>query len=95
VSGFNSLSSAGAYTAVSKSLLLDLSTLNIPLDNIEGITFGPTLPNGQQSIVLVSDNNFNSTQFTQFIAFGANVIPAPGTIAVLAVAGVFAGRRRR
>lgn len=30
------------------------------IDNIEGITFGPTLPNGKQSLILVSDNNFNS-----------------------------------
>ncbi|UZH55287.1 esterase-like activity of phytase family protein [Salinimicrobium tongyeongense] len=30
------------------------------IDNIEGITFGPTLPNGNQSLILISDNNFNS-----------------------------------
>lgn len=30
------------------------------IDNIEGITFGPVLPNGKQSLLLVSDNNFNS-----------------------------------
>ena len=30
------------------------------IDNIEGITFGPTLPNGKQSLILISDNNFNS-----------------------------------
>lgn len=95
VSGFDSLSNAGAYAAVSKTLLLDLSTLNIPLDNIEGISFGPLLPNGQRSIVLVSDNNFSATQFTQFIAFGADVIPAPSTLALLGVAGIAAGRRRR
>ena len=28
------------------------------------------LPNGQQSLVLVSDNNFSATQFTQILAFG-------------------------
>ena len=94
VSGFDSLSSTAAFP-VSKTLLLDLSTLNIPLDNIEGISFGPLLPNGQRSIVLVSDNNFSATQFTQFIAFGADVIPAPGTLALLGVAGIAAGRRRR
>jgi predicted negative regulator of RcsB-dependent stress response len=52
VSAFESLSLAGAYTAASKSLLLDLSTLGIALDNIEGITFGPMLPNGQRRIQL-------------------------------------------
>ncbi|MFD2516290.1 esterase-like activity of phytase family protein [Salinimicrobium flavum] len=30
------------------------------IDNIEGITFGPVLPNGNRSILLISDNNFNS-----------------------------------
>lgn len=39
------------------------------IDNIEGITFGPMLPNGNQSLILISDNNFNSmgTQFNQVI----------------------------
>lgn len=30
------------------------------VDNIEGICFGPKLPNGNQSIVVIADNNFNS-----------------------------------
>lgn len=30
------------------------------IDNIEGITFGPELANGNQSLILISDNNFNS-----------------------------------
>jgi 3-phytase len=53
----------------SKSLLLDLDTLGIPLDNVEGLTFGPRLRDGRQTLVLVSDNNFAATQFTQFLAF--------------------------
>jgi len=53
-----------------KTLLLDLAELGIELDNIEGITLGPRLPNGEQSLILVSDNNFNANgQFTQFLAF--------------------------
>jgi 3-phytase len=39
------------------------------LDNIEGMTFGPRLPNGNSTLILVSDNNFSTTQHTQFIAF--------------------------
>jgi 3-phytase len=54
---------------VEKSLLLDLDTLGIPLDNIEGMTLGPTLPDGRRSLVLVSDNNFAPAQFTQFLLF--------------------------
>lgn len=39
------------------------------IDNIEGITFGPDLPNGNKSLILVSDNNFNALgkQLNQFI----------------------------
>jgi hypothetical protein len=55
-------------------MLLDLSSLTnddgsvLALDNIEGITFGPTV-NGKRTLILVSDNNFNPAQFTQFVAF--------------------------
>jgi hypothetical protein len=62
---------AGApIRTVKKELLLDLDTLGIPLDNIEGITFGPRLRTGERTLILVSDNNFNAVdQFTQFLAF--------------------------
>jgi hypothetical protein len=52
-----------------KTLLLDLDTLGIPLDNVEGMTLGPTLPDGRRALVLVSDNNFAASQFTQFLLF--------------------------
>jgi hypothetical protein len=54
---------------VKKELLLDLGTLDVALDNTEGLTIGATLPNGQPSLILVSDNNFNNLQRTQFLAF--------------------------
>lgn len=54
---------------VKKKLLLDLSRLDVLLDNIEGLTLGPRLPDGQRSLILVSDNNFNSLQRNQFLAF--------------------------
>ncbi len=44
--------------AVEKNLLLDFSDLGITLDNIEGMTLGPVLPDGRQSLIVVSDNNF-------------------------------------
>jgi hypothetical protein len=52
-----------------KHLLLNLDDLGIPLDNVEGLTFGPRLKGGRPSLVLVSDNNFAATQFTQFLLF--------------------------
>jgi hypothetical protein len=53
--------------AVKKKLVLDLSTLGIYLDNLEGMALGPRLPDGSQSLVLVSDDNFSDTQLTQFL----------------------------
>jgi myo-inositol-hexaphosphate 3-phosphohydrolase len=66
-----------AIQPAQKRLLLNLDSLNLPTgtDNIEGIAFGPKLPDGRQSIVLVSDNNFNQTQFTQILALDADVVP--------------------
>jgi hypothetical protein len=55
-----------------KTLLLDLRTLGIPLDNVEGMTLGPRLPDGRQSLVMVSDNNFAASQFTQFLLFAVS-----------------------
>jgi hypothetical protein len=57
------------FRTVEKTLLLDLDVLGRTLDNVEGMTFGPTLPDGRRSLVLVSDNNFDPLAFTQFLAF--------------------------
>lgn len=56
-------------TPMSKSLAADLTAMPglAPLDNLEGITLGPKLPDGRQSVVLVSDNSFSPTQVTQFV----------------------------
>lgn len=55
---------------VEKKLLLDFQTLkNLPLDNIEGLTFGPQLADGRRSLIVVSDNNFQRAQRTQILAF--------------------------
>ena len=61
--------SLGSLRPVQKTLLLDLRTLGIPLDNVEGMTIGPKLPDGRRSLILVSDNNFAASQFTQFLLF--------------------------
>lgn len=59
----------GQLVAARKTLVLDLGTLGITLDNLEGMTFGPRLADGRRSLILVSDNNFSGTQVTQFLAF--------------------------
>ena len=62
------------YITATKKLLLNFDSIRTMLtdnniDNIEGITFGPILPNGNKSLLLVSDNNFNvyGKQLNQFI----------------------------
>jgi hypothetical protein len=78
VSGLTTLSGAN-FTAATKTLLVDLGTLGIPLDNIEGISFGQTLENGRRSLILVADNNFAANQFTQFLAFEVAGVPEPSS----------------
>jgi hypothetical protein len=57
---------------VRKQLLFDLSQLGIPLGNLEGMALGPILPDGTQSLLLVSDDNFNPKEPTQFLLFQLN-----------------------
>ena len=54
---------------IKKKLLFDLDKLGVYLDNLEGMALGPRLPDGSQSLLLVSDNNFNDSQITQFLLF--------------------------
>ena len=68
-SRINSFKGRSAVEPVRKKLLLDLTELGIPLYNLEGMTLGPRLPDGSQSLVLVSDDNFDEAQKTQFILF--------------------------
>ncbi|MUH34232.1 esterase-like activity of phytase family protein [Zobellia amurskyensis] len=62
------------YIKATKELLFDFESVRSQLtdgvvDNIEGITFGPELENGNRSLVLVADNNFSAfgPQLNQFI----------------------------
>ena len=85
ISSIGSLSDA-TYTPATKTLLFDFENIRAQLstvpggtanvvDNIEGITFGPDLPNGNKSLVLVADNNFSAfgAQLNQFVVL--EVIP--------------------
>ncbi|MEO1609124.1 MAG: esterase-like activity of phytase family protein [Pseudomonadota bacterium] len=58
------------YTPMPKELIYTLSVGETfsRVDNIEGITFGPEV-NGADTLILVSDNNFNLQQVTQFLVF--------------------------
>jgi len=73
VNGVDSLASTlASIKPAEKTLLFDLDTLGIPLDNVEAMAFGPDLPDGRRSLILVSDNNFAPTQFTQFLLFAVS-----------------------
>jgi 5'/3'-nucleotidase SurE len=67
--------------AVRKREILDVQRdLGISPDNIEGMTLGPILPDGRQSLILVSDNNFNTAQKTQFIAVALEFGTTPAVL---------------
>lgn len=68
---------------VAKTLLADLGEIGATLDNFEGMTFGPLLPDGRQSLILVSDNNFNTTQQTVFVALALTLDAIPTAYAAL------------
>jgi hypothetical protein len=56
------------FTPVSKRLILNVEAdLGIEPDNLEGMAFGPPLPDGRLPLILMSDNNFAASQSTQFI----------------------------
>jgi hypothetical protein len=65
---------------VEKTLILDLDDIKPALspgfrrlDNFEGMAFGPKLPNGKNSLVLVTDNNFRDSQRTLLILLEIDV----------------------
>ena len=59
-----------SYALMTKRLVLDLNQAGLRrVDNLEGMAFGPRLANGHASLVLVSDDNFNDKQVTQFLLF--------------------------
>lgn len=51
---------------VRKKLLLDLQNLGIPLQQLKGMTLGSRLPDGSQSLVLIGEDNHNTTQVLLF-----------------------------
>jgi hypothetical protein len=63
-----------AFTPVTKRLILNVEEdLDIEPDNIEGMAFGPALPDGRLPLILMSDNNFAATQTTQFIVLAVEL----------------------
>ncbi len=61
----------GNHTPAAKTLVADFASFPAlsRLDNTEGLCWGPVLPNGNRTLLFVSDDNFNPRQITQFLAF--------------------------
>ncbi len=58
-----------SYLPVSKRLVLDLTQLGLSkVDDLEAVTWGPTLSDGARTMVFVSDNELKSYKRTQLIA---------------------------
>jgi hypothetical protein len=55
--------------SMTKTRLANLSSLGIVPDNLEGLTLGPRLPDGRQSLIAISDDNFSPIQTGQFLLF--------------------------
>ena len=61
---------AGNHRSAPKTLVADFAQLGLSrLDNTEGMCWGPALSDGKRTLVVVSDDNFNPLQTTQFAAF--------------------------
>jgi hypothetical protein len=69
IADLNSLQAQPAVRPISKKLLLNMDELGRYIDNIEGVTFGPDLPNGHRSLIFVADDNFSKNQKNQFLLF--------------------------
>jgi hypothetical protein len=58
---------------IKKTLLANVTSLGVKPDNLEAVALGPRLPNGRQSLLVMSDDNFsaagNSPQINQFLLF--------------------------
>jgi hypothetical protein len=67
VSGMESLAGQ-RYRPVAKTRLYDFAGAGFLVDNLEGMTFGPDLPDGDRTLVLISDDNFKPEQMTQIVA---------------------------
>ena len=96
VSNVASVADLTGIAPVSKRLVFDFNSI-VPaaqLDNLEGITWGPNLPDGSRSLVVVSDDNFNSTVGTQFYALKVAAVPEPATFAALGLGAAALLRRR-
>ena len=69
IAAIYSLKEQKNFAPVRKTLLFNMDKLGMFIGNIEGVSFGPLLPNGHQTLIFVADNNFRATEKTQLLLF--------------------------
>lgn len=69
IAAVQSLQTDTRFTPITKKPLFNFESLHTHIDNVEGMTFGPKLPNGHRSLICVADNNFSAAEETQFFVF--------------------------
>lgn len=84
ITGRESLVKTPPAAVLHKDLMLDLASVATQfsgrlrsLENFEAITFGPRLPDGSTSVLLLSDDNFSSSQVTALVALRWAVSATP------------------
>lgn len=73
ISGVISLATHPPKKYFTKKKLFDFESLHRYIDNIEGVSFGPTLPNGHRTLLFIVDNDFIAERKSQLFLF--EVIP--------------------
>jgi 3-phytase len=69
VSGVTALPQPFGSGTVQKTLLVNMASLGITADNLEGIAQGPRLQDGRIALLVISDDNFSDIQTNQFLLF--------------------------
>lgn len=66
----------GSTPALKKELLLDFEDVlkNQDVENFEGLAWGPSLPDGRKSLLVLSDNNFSKKEKTMLLVFAVNEV---------------------
>lgn len=56
---------------MTRTVLLDLPERHrgVKIDNLEGMAWGPRLPDGRRTLIVEADDNFNKDEVSQFLAF--------------------------
>lgn len=56
---------------MARKVLLDLPGVyrGVRIDNLEGMAWGPRLPDGRRTLIVESDDNFSKDEVSQFLAF--------------------------